>query len=156
MAKVEEKDKSGKFDLYAKTENKFGSGYRKRMLFLDDRTKRIHSALFKYGHEYDVTIVTNVKECLRYMAAFDYNVISLDHDLNGCDFDDPTGKDSGLEVVNYITSTGWPTGKPKPQFWIHSRNIFAGHKMATVLMEGGFKVSSKPFIYPINLPQGLL
>ena len=156
MAKVKVTRELGKFDLYAKTENNSGPGYRKKMLFLDDRTKRIHSALFKYGHEYDVTIVTNVKECLRYMAAFDYNVISLDHDLNGCDFDDPTGKDSGLEVVNYITSTGWPPGKPKPQFWIHSRNIFAGHQMATVLMEHDFPVSSKPFIYPDNMPLDLL
>ncbi|MDK1029613.1 MAG: hypothetical protein QGD96_09830 [Anaerolineae bacterium] len=156
MAKVEEKDKSGKFDLYAKTENKFGPGYRKRMLFLDDRTKRIHAALIKYKDEYDVIIVTNVKECLRYMVKFDYDVISLDHDLNGCDFADSTGKDSGLEVVKYFAERGWPPEKPKPQFWIHSSNIFAAHQMATVLMEGGFKVSSKPFIYPINLPQGLL
>lgn len=100
-----------------------------KLLFLDDRTKRIHSALRKYSDRFDVTIVTNVKECLRYLSNEDWDEVRLDHDLNGDDFQDPTSILSGMEVVRYIEKTGWPDGKKKPIFRVHSSNVFASFLM---------------------------
>ena len=105
----------------------------KKMLFVDDRTKRIHSALRQYADEYEVTIAANVKEALRAMAREDFDVISLDHDLTGCDFEDPDTPTCGMEIVRYIEKTGWPEEKPKPKFWVHSSNIFAAQLMVSRL-----------------------
>lgn len=118
-----------------------------KLLFLDDRTKRIEGAKTKYA-DFDVTIVCNVKECLRYMSSRDYDVISLDHDLNGCDFEDPDGSNVGMEVVRYLEKTGWPTGKKKPRFYIHSSNIFAAHLMVTRLNAMGLTAEWHRFEYP--------
>ncbi|MBW1672998.1 MAG: hypothetical protein JRJ45_05025 [Deltaproteobacteria bacterium] len=118
-----------------------------RILFLDDRTKRIYAAIEQYKND-DLTIVTNVKECLRYMSRNDYDVISLDHDLNGCDFQDPDSSNVGMEVVRYIEKTGWPREKNIPYFIVHSSNIFAAHLMVVRLKVKGFSAQWKRFEYP--------
>lgn len=106
----------------------------KKLLFVDDRSKHIHSALRQYSDEYEVTIACNVKEALRAMARNDFDVISPDHDLTGVDFEDPDSPICGMEIVRYIEKTGWPDNKPqKPKFWIHSSNLFAAHLMVTRL-----------------------
>lgn len=120
----------------------------KRLLFLDDRSKRIHAALKKFVPEYEVTIVPNVKECLRAMSAQDWHIISLDHDLNGCDFEDPDCSEAGMEIVRYLEKTGWPEGKKKPIFHIHSSNIFAAHLMVTRLRAIGLVAEWHRFEYP--------
>jgi len=61
---------------------------KKRLLFVDDRTKRIHYALNNYP-DYEVTIATCVPEALRQLVSQEWDVVSLDHDLNGHDFQDP-------------------------------------------------------------------
>lgn len=119
----------------------------KKLLFLDDRTKRIVAAPNVYV-SYDVTPVCNVRECLRYMSGQDWDVISLDHDLNGCDFDDPDSSDVGMEVVRYLEKTGWPPSKKKPIFVVHSSNIFAAHLMVTRLREIGMFAEWHRFEYP--------
>lgn len=120
------------------------------ILFLDDRTKRLHAAMATYnpGTGYKLTIACNVKECLRQISCHDYDIISLDHDLNGCDFEDPDGDAVGMEVVRYIEKTGWPAEKPKPTFWVHSSNIFAAHLMVTSLQSMGYDAVWKRFEYP--------
>lgn len=120
-----------------------------KILFLDDRTKRIHSAIERYSHHNDeLTIVTNVKECLRYMSRHDYDVISLDHDLEGKDFQDPDGSNVGMEVVRYLEKTGWPIKKPKPKFIVHSSNIFAAHVMVLRLKKIFPETQWRRFEYP--------
>jgi len=117
------------------------------LLFLDDRTKRIGVVHTTYK-DFNVTIVVNVKECLRYLQKCDWDVVSLDHDLNGCDFEDPDSQNVGMEVVRYIEKTGWPPQLDKPVFWIHSTNLFAAHLMVVTLSEMGFDAWYKPFKYP--------
>lgn len=119
----------------------------KKLLFLDDRTKRTQAAANVHA-SFDVTIVSNVKECLRYMSQKDWDVISLDHDLNGCDFEDPDSSNAGMEVVRYIEKTGWPEGKKKPLFIVHSSNIFAAHLMVTRLREINLMAEWHRFEYP--------
>lgn len=117
------------------------------LLFVDDRSKRIHAALRKYGEKYDVTIAPSVKEALRAISKNSYDVVSLDHDLNGDDFqnsDDPT---SGMEMIRMIQRYDWPHNHYRPLFIIHTSNIFAGEKMALALRDLGFRVGGFPFDY---------
>lgn len=115
-----------------------------KMLFVDDRTKRIHFALKHYAPEFDVTVAANVKEALRRMSSQDWDVISLDHDLTGVDFEDPDTPTCGMEIVRYIARTGWPPSRKKPMFWIHSSNLFAAHLMVVALTEAGHDAWYKP------------
>jgi CheY-like chemotaxis protein len=117
-----------------------------RMLFVDDRSKRIHAALEKYGPDYDVTIATNVRDALRLMSSEEFDVVSLDHDLNGCDFEDPDSPTCGMEIVRYIQKTGWPRPKA-PSFWIHSTNLFASFLMWNALHRMELPAFQRPFKY---------
>ena len=121
-----------------------------KLLFVDDRTKRIHYALSEFGKMYEITIATCVPEALREMSAQDWDVISLDHDLNGHDFQDPDTPTCGMEIVRYIAKTGWPPQRRKPEFWIHSSNLFAAHLMTVSLNEIGLDAWYKPIIYNIE------
>jgi CheY-like chemotaxis protein len=117
-----------------------------KLLFVDDRTKRIHYALENYPG-YEVTIATCVPEALRQMSANDFDVISLDHDLTGCDFEDPDTPTCGMEIVRYIAKTGWPPQRNIPEFFVHSSNLFAAHLMQTTLNDLGYSVTYKPIRY---------
>lgn len=117
-----------------------------KMLFVDDRTKRIHHALTAFPG-YDVTIATCVPEALRQMVKEDWDVISLDHDLNGHDFQDPDTPTCGMEIVRYIAKTGWTPLRRKPIFWIHSSNLFAAHLMVTSLKKIGLEAYYRPIQY---------
>lgn len=118
-----------------------------KLLFLDDRTKRIHAALEQFSDKFEVVIVTNVKECLRALAQDDFAWVHLDHDLRGVDFEDPDSPECGMEVVRYLVKTGWPERKNHPIFLVHSRNLFAGHLMVRTLVTAGFHAYYQPFIY---------
>lgn len=116
------------------------------MLFVDDRSKRIYYALNNFP-EYDVTIAPNVKEALRQMSAIDFDIVSLDHDLTGIDFEDPDSPTCGMEIVRYIGKTGWPHQRKRPEFWVHSSNLFAAHLMYISLKDQGFDTWYKPVYY---------
>lgn len=103
------------------------------LLFLDDRSERLHVALEQYSNDFNVTLVCTVNECLRKMAFEEFDVISLDHDLNGGDFENPKSCTSGMEIVRYLEETGWPQSKRKPYFYVHSSNIFAASAMVARL-----------------------
>ena len=122
---------------------------KKNLLFVDDRTKRIHHALNNFP-DYNVTIATCVPEALRQMVAQDWDAISLDHDLNGHDFQDPDTPTCGMEIVRYIAKTGWPPHRKKPEFWIHSSNLFAANLMVVSLKNIGLTAFYKPVIYKVE------
>lgn len=132
------------------------------MLFVDDRTKRIHWAAGYYPQNgYEVTIACNVPEALRLMSRNEYDVISLDHDLNGHDFDDPESTGCGMEILRYIEKCGgWPEWRPSgneidhartipskhPVIWVHTSNLFAGHLMIATAN----RLNLNAFWKPIN------
>jgi len=120
---------------------------KKRMLFLDDRSKRIHSALRQFGETFEVRIVTNAKECLRHLSSEDWDEVRLDHDLDGDDFQDPDDPTSGMEVIRYIEKTGWPKEKHRPVFRVHSSNAFAASAMVGRLQALGFFAFWERFVY---------
>lgn len=117
------------------------------LLFIDDRTKRLMHALNEYGKLYDVTIAANVPEALRRLCMQDWDIVSLDHDLNGNDFQNPNDPNCGMEIVRYIIKCGWPPQRRKPDFWVHSSNLFAAHLMVVELTAFGFQAWYKPIVY---------
>lgn len=126
----------------------FENKYRPKMLFLDDRTKRIEAARERYSGNFDLTIVTNAKECLRYLCKQEWDLFSLDHDLDGTDFQNPDDVTSGMEVVRYICKTGWPSIYAQPEIWVHSSNLFAATLMIDMLLTHGIsKAYYKRFSY---------
>jgi len=128
-----------------------------KLLFVDDRTKRIHYALTEYSPEYDVTIATCVPEALRALSREEWDVVSLDHDLNGHDFEDPDTPTCGMEIVRYIAKTirsadYWiqQFSRKPPVFWIHSSNLFAAHLMTASLQSMYFEACYKPITYKVE------
>jgi hypothetical protein len=118
-----------------------------KMLFLDDRSKRIHAALKQYSEKYDVTIVATVIECLRFLSSETWDIVSLDHDLGGEEFSDPGNRTGGMEIIRYIGKLGWPLKIPRPVFIIHSSNAFAANTMVNGLKSLGFTASWERFEY---------
>jgi CheY-like chemotaxis protein len=119
-----------------------------KVLFLEDRSKRISMAK-AYFRGYEVTVATNVLECLRLMSKETWDYISLDHDLGGLDFVDPDEKTAGMEIVRYLEKTAWPPEKRKPHIGIHSTNNFAATAMQDRLRKLGFFVDRIPFNYDV-------
>lgn len=124
------------------------------LLFVDDRSKRLHYALDVHGLAYNVTLAPCVPEALRLLSAQEWTVVSLDHDLMGHDFEDPETPTCGMAIIRYIEKCGgWP-GKlwPKkiPEFWIHSSNLFASHLMITKLLGMGIQGYYRPIKYPVQ------
>ena len=117
-----------------------------KVLFMDDRSKRIHSAIGKFKN-CDLTIVTNVIECLQFLSNEEWDVVFLDHDLGGQEFMDPSSPFSGMEVLRYISRTSWPIEKKKPNFVIHSSNTFAAMAMEEYLKEMKFSVVRRRWEY---------
>ena len=116
-----------------------------KMLFLDDRTKRIETAMRLYAGKYDLTIVTNVKECLRYLCNQAWDIVSLDHDLDGDDFQNPDDTASGMEVVRYIVKCDWNVKYARPFVWVHTCNLFAANLMIHSLHAAGISAIHRPF-----------
>lgn len=100
----------------------------KRFLFVDDRSKRIHEALEKYSG-FELVIAPNVPEALRLLSRYDWDIVSLDFDLNGNDFSDPDSRTCGMEIVRYLERTAWPKSRKLPDFIVHSSNLFAAELM---------------------------
>lgn len=117
---------------------------KKKILFLNGYTDRIHRALNEFGEEWDITIVTNARECLRCLSSQDFDEVYLDHDLLGADFEDIYSPDSGMSVVRYLEQTGWPPNKRKPIFRIYSTNLFASYLMVKTLQEAGLMAFYEP------------
>lgn len=119
---------------------------KKNLLFVDDRASRAY-AMLKDLSEYNVAIAANVPEALRMLSRYKWDVVSLDHDLNGHDFQNPESPESGMEIVRYIIKTkyGFGDGQKLPKFIIHTTNQMAARMMESALNEAGYAVSRKPF-----------
>lgn len=117
-----------------------------KILFVDDSSKRIHTALLKYA-DMDCRIAPNVQEALRLMSHEEWDVISLDHDLNGFDFQDSNEKSSGMEIVRYIAQYGWPEKLKRPEIIVHSSNAFAATAMVDTLLACQMDARWAPFVY---------
>lgn len=117
-----------------------------KILFLDDRSKRIHAALEKYaGH--DLTIVTTAKECIEKISNEEWDQIRLDHDLNQESFVDSDRSDCGMEVVRFIEKHYDCEQFLGTTFWIHTSNHAAALMMVSRLRKLELLVKHERFKY---------
>jgi glycerol-3-phosphate cytidylyltransferase len=110
-----------------------------KMLFVDDSQDRQNSAIKKYGEEFDVVVVSSFYQAMRQMSQNSFDVVSLDHDMDGKSFDDVDSPTCGMAIVKYIKKTGWPEKFKKPKFIVHSVNIFAASLMVRELNKMGLE-----------------
>lgn len=122
------------------------------ILFVDDRTKRIEYAIETFAPPlWNLKIATCVPEALRQLCSREFVVVSLDHDLNGHDFQDPDTPTCGMEIVRYIEKCGgWVIPFEKPDFWIHSSNLFAANLMIVRLKKMGLQAEFHPVKYKVE------
>ena len=116
-----------------------------KLLFLDDRSKRLHAALRKYGDDYDVTLVATAKECIKMLSnEGPWDVVSLDHDLCFEEFVNSDREDCGMEVVRwlllhknhfFLAQYFQTLGSPPKKFIIHTSNRAAAMLMEDELRE---------------------
>ena len=119
-----------------------------KLLFVDDKPDRCADAVKRYGDEYEVILAHTVTDALRQMSGNDLSVVSLDHDLNGQDYQDPDEPTSGMAIIRYLQKTAWPYDQRRmPRFWIHSTNLFAATAMAEILRQGPADVSIRPYAW---------
>lgn len=136
-------------------------GEKPKLLFLDDRSKRLHAALKKYGEEYDVTLVCTVKECIKMLSnEGPWDVVSLDHDLDYEEFVPSLLPNTGMEVVrwlceniDYMRMVNYGRDEVEERLlWfriiIHTSNKAAAFRMETRLRDAGYnKIKCERFTY---------
>jgi len=129
-----------------------------RILILEDDQNRID--IFKKnlaGH--DVDVVETAKGAIDFLVGFDYDVVFLDHDLGGEQWVDAGNKNTGSEVVRWVT--GWYNGEKDddgrflypiaPKSWrgtlfiVHSMNTITAPNMVTDLKSGRCRAERVPF-----------
>lgn len=104
-----------------------------RALFLDDDEVR-HNLLREnsIGNGYDTRHVKTVAQALKALSMVEFDFVSLDHDLGGNTFVDPSKEETGLDVARYISKME----NPPPCVRVHSFNPEGAKEMVKVLKEG--------------------
>lgn len=125
---------------------------KRTVLFVDDRAKRIDWAIRKYYQDCNLIIAPNVPEALRALSSHIFqnnDLIYLDFDLNGHDFQSAEDKTSGMEIIRYIESFDMLEmfSRGHVRFFIHSTNIFAAAAMVKYLMQRGVYAERTPINY---------
>lgn len=118
-----------------------------KLLFVDDRWQRMEYALKHYSDKYEVVLAPNFQEAMRQLCGQDFDIVSLDHDLNGNDFESPDSPSCGMSIISYIEKTKWPKQRRRPKFRIHSMNLFAGTAMKERLLNLGFEAEFLPLTW---------
>lgn len=109
----------------------------KPILFLDDNYRR-HFLMMRYLL---CDRVFTADEAIVKLSEKSYYAVFLDHDLDGHEYADSDGKNTGMEVVRYIV-------KEKPsieRIIIHSHNEKAAALMHHRLYLLGYSVITLPF-----------
>ena len=116
------------------------------ILFLDDNVSR--AALFSNrstGTDRARTIwARTAEEAIEALELHgpDFDMIHLDHDLGGTQFQDSRSEESGMQVVRFLEKTG--TAKTA-KIIIHSWNLPAGKRMVERLTDAGYRTQQRPF-----------
>ena len=111
-----------------------------KILFLDDNGLRRAAARIAFnGH--DFVIVETAADAIEYLKKFNFDMVSLDHDLGGRFFDNSARVDCGMEVVRWIVSN-----RPViPTINIHSWNEDAANNMVKFLTDAGYNTIRRLF-----------
>jgi hypothetical protein len=107
------------------------------ILFLDDdpaRQKKFRS------NNPSAAIVSTAKACIEALQLQAWDIVHLDHDLDGT-YNDPAGENTGSEVVRWIFANKPIVGR----FVVHTYNEHVWKDMLKVLKQAGYKARYVPF-----------
>lgn len=111
-----------------------------KFLFLDDSVYRSKQIQINFPFVY---ICETVQQTISLLPTLSWDVVSLDHDLEGKMFVDSSDKNCGMEVVRYLCDNKYLMQIDK--IIIHSFNKFVTQEMYTCLMRKHYNVYLKPF-----------
>lgn len=119
-----------------------------KVLFLDDRQKRIDVAVERYK-DHDLTVVRTAEDAIKALKdkTFFWDLVCLDHDLNGESFVDSNRKDCGMEVVRWMTAFRGPLNQIVKKVIIHSSNLGGAMTMYCALDARGYYTFYERFSY---------
>jgi hypothetical protein len=109
-----------------------------KILFLDDDQKRCRR--FRAAHP-TARIVHTAQEAIAALGTEVWEVVSLDHDLGGQQFQNPQESTSGSAVARFLAAHELPIGR----IIIHSFNVPAAQAMRALLDHAGYRVTCQPF-----------
>ncbi len=112
-----------------------------KALILDDDPERVEYLRRVYP---TAVWVKTSQECIKNLQ-YDWDIISLDHDLGGEVYVDPTRPDCGMEVVRWMAANR-PEHLKNTQFVVHSLNADAAKKMIETLRASGYRCTYRPLI----------
>ena len=125
----------------------------KSILFLDDcptrrgwATEHIHGPLVD-RHDIRVTLVATAADAIAALSAGPaYDLVYLDHDLDGEAWANPNGRNTGMEVVRWIL-----LNKPEiDKVVVHSMNTPQGNRMAKALRRAGYDAEYRSWLTIVN------
>ena len=120
-----------------------------RILILEDSQERIDvftDALCFDSHE--IIIVETAEDAITYLEKDEFDLLMLDHDLGGECYVDTAEKNTGSEVVRWLTNSGY---RSSPVIIVHSMNEPAARSMEHALAYDGFEVHRIPFVQMIAM-----
>jgi len=108
------------------------------ILFLDDNYRRTREFLSNYPKAYHTA---TAQGCIKKLEHGVWEIVFLDHDLEGERMQDPDSPLSGMEVVRWIEAN-----KPRVKmFIIHSQNPCGSPEMVERLRAAGYPAWAVPF-----------
>ncbi len=111
-----------------------------KKLVLDDCPNRMAKFFANKGEE-DLMRVWNAKDCIESLRLEEWDLVSLDHDLDQMPYDNPQKENTGSGVVRWIVAN-----KPKvKRFVVHSYNNLQAPKMVEALKGAGYEAVWEPF-----------
>ncbi len=112
------------------------------VLIVEDSQNRIDWFKAKFNSKHDVVhYASTTKQANDYLNMHRYNVIFIDHDLNGSMYMPTHSPESGSEVVRHMITIAANVDI----VIVHSHNEPAALSMVSVLMENGYAVCRQPF-----------
>ena len=109
-----------------------------KILFLDDAVER--RRWFLANHP-EAVVVSTADQCIERLERGPWDLVSLDHDLNGEIFVDSSRNDCGMEVVRWMS-------RHRPQVGeviVHTLNFDAGETMVELLTLAGYLAHYEPW-----------
>jgi hypothetical protein len=117
-----------------------------RILILEDDPNRVHTFMTKLGMQHELVCVNTAAAAIDMLHDADVDssidLVFLEHDLGGEVYVDTKNKNTGSEVVRWLTRQSLNVPCP---IILHSLNEPASRSMQLSLLDRGFEVHRIPF-----------
>jgi DNA-binding NtrC family response regulator len=115
-----------------------------RILIVEDDESRCDWFRQRLAH-YELDVTCNVEEAIDWLAAREYELVLLDHDLREEHYfsDAPDDARTGYAVAAWLAAHA--ESQPRASVVVHSLNYAGAARMVETLLEAGFDAEHVPF-----------